>query len=43
MFIFELEGDKIARIREYDDTARVFDTLRAGERRQRRSLRLLAN
>lgn len=31
---FELEGDKVMRVREYNDTAHVFDTLRAGERRQ---------
>jgi ketosteroid isomerase-like protein len=30
---FELEGDKIVRAREYNDTAHVYDTLRAGERR----------
>jgi ketosteroid isomerase-like protein len=30
---FELEGSKIVRAREYNDTAHVFDTLRAGERR----------
>jgi uncharacterized protein len=30
---FEFEGDKIMRVREYNDTAHVFDTLRAGQRR----------
>ena len=30
---FELEGGKIVRAREYNDTAHVFDTLRKGERR----------
>jgi ketosteroid isomerase-like protein len=30
---FELEGRTIVRAREYNDTAHVFDTLRAGERR----------
>ena len=30
---FEFEGDKIVRVHEYNDTAHVFDTLRAGERR----------
>jgi ketosteroid isomerase-like protein len=31
---FELEVRKIVRAREYNDTAHVFDTLRAGERRR---------
>ena len=31
---FEFEGDKIVRVREYNDTAHVFDTLRAGQRRR---------
>jgi ketosteroid isomerase-like protein len=31
---FELDGDKIVRVREYNDTAHVFDTLRAQQRRQ---------
>ena len=31
---FELDGDKIVRAREYNDTAHVFETLRAGERRR---------
>lgn len=31
---FELDGDKIVYVREYNDTAHVFDTLRAGERRK---------
>jgi ketosteroid isomerase-like protein len=30
---FELDGSKIARVREYNDTAHVLDTLRAGDRR----------
>jgi ketosteroid isomerase-like protein len=30
---FELDGDKIVRAREYNDTAHVYETLRAGERR----------
>ena len=30
---FELENGKIARAREYNDTAHVFDTLRSGQRR----------
>lgn len=30
---FELDGRKIVRVREYNDTAHVFETLRAGERR----------
>jgi ketosteroid isomerase-like protein len=31
---FEFEGDKIVRVREYNDTAHVFDTLRAGQRQR---------
>jgi ketosteroid isomerase-like protein len=31
---FDLEGDKIVRVREYNDTAHVFDTLREGEHRR---------
>ncbi|GLS18874.1 hypothetical protein GCM10007874_18910 [Labrys miyagiensis] len=31
---FEFEGEKIVRVREYNDTAHVFDTLRAGQRRR---------
>ena len=30
---FELDGDRIIRTREYNDTAHVFDTPRKGERR----------
>lgn len=30
---FEFEGNKIVRAHEYNDTAHVFDTLRARERR----------
>ena len=30
---FELDGLKIVRAREYNDTAHVYETLRAGERR----------
>jgi ketosteroid isomerase-like protein len=29
---FEFEGDEIVSVREYNDTAHVFDTLRAGQR-----------
>ncbi|HZA54361.1 MAG TPA: hypothetical protein VE616_08935 [Candidatus Udaeobacter sp.] len=36
---FEFEGGKILRVREYNDTAHVFDTLRAGERRPRNGLK----
>ena len=31
---FALDGDKIAYVHEYNNTAHVFDTLRAAERRK---------
>jgi ketosteroid isomerase-like protein len=36
---FELDGDRISRAREYNDTAHVFATLRAGQKREEEWLR----